>query len=219
MNSRRVSTAGIFATAAIAALMIMLPQSDARASGLLGPGGSAIAALPPNGAGLPMSPTQAAPRTPPPQVYLGGSKAAGRVAEVYVRVAENVFLAVNEAPQHLQKSGERWVDIEFPDLLANDLGSARAILNQSEAGVQVGDVVEIKFAHKSNPRYFPVKEITRVTQLVARRDEMLAKDFERRILTRNRQDASPPDWLTRARTTLPTSPSPATRTITANAGR
>ena len=219
MNNRRVSTAGIFAMAAMTALMIMLPQSDALASGLFGPGGSAIAALRPNGAGLTVSPAQAAPRTPPPQAYLGGTNATGRVAEVYVKAAENVFLAVREAPRHLQTSGERWADIEFPDLLADDTGSARALLNQSEAGVQVGDVVEIKFAHKNNPRYFPVKEVTRVTQFVASRDEMLAKDFERRILARNRQDAAPADGLARARTALPAGPNPAPRTTTADAGR
>lgn len=219
MNNRRVSTAGIFATAAMAALLIMLPQSGSLASGPVGPIDSAIAALPPNGAGLSMSPTQAAPGTAPPAVYLGGSKAAGRVAEVYVKVAENVFLAVREAPRHLQTSGERWADIEFPELLANDTGSARALLNQSEAGVQVGDVVEIKFAHKNNPRYFPVKEVTRVTQFVASRDEMLAKDFERRILARNRQDAAPADWLARARAALPAGPNRAPRTTTADAGR
>ena len=177
-----------------------------------------MGALPPNAA-MPMSPAQAAPRTPPPQAYLGGTNATGRVAEVYVKAAENVFLAVREAPRHLQTSGERWADIEFPDLLADDTGSARALLNQSEAGVQVGDVVEIKFAHKNNPRYFPVKEVTRVTQFVASRDEMLAKDFERRILARNRQDAAPADGLARARTALPAGLNPAPRTTTADAGR
>ncbi|MGP1675585.1 MAG: hypothetical protein ACTS6J_00320 [Burkholderiales bacterium] len=219
MNNRRISTAGIFATAAIAALVIMLPQSDSLASGLVGPGASAIAALPPGGARLPMPPAQAAPKTPPVEGYLGGTKATGRVAQVYVKVAENVFLALNQAPQHLRQSGERWADIEFPDLLANDIGSARALLNQSEAGVQVGDVVEIKFAHKDNTRYFPVKELTRVTQFVARSDEMLAKDFERRILARNRQGAAPADWLMQARTALPSGASPAARTSTAEAGR
>ena len=138
---------------------------------------------------LMLMPALAAPKAPAPEAYLGGTKTTGRVAEVYIKVAENVFLAVNQAPEHLRKSAERWVDIEFPDLLADDIGSARALLNQSQAGVQVGDVVEIKFAHKNNPRYFPVKEVTRVTQFVASRDEMLAKDFERRILARNRQDA------------------------------
>jgi hypothetical protein len=89
--------------------------------------------------------------------------------------------------------------VQFPELLANDTGSARAILNRSEAGVNVGDVVEIKFAHKTNTRYFPVKEVTRVTEVVATRDQALAKDFERRILARNTQNTSMPAWLANAR--------------------
>ena len=218
MKFKPVSTIGICATAGMALMMIMLSPSDSSGSAAFGSLGSAIAALPPSAAGLPVSPPQAAPNAPPPEAYLGGTKATGRVAEVYVKVAENVFLAMNQAPEHVRKSAERWVDIEFPDLLANDIGSARAVLNQSEAGVQVGDVVEIKFAHRDNPRFFPVKEVTRVTEFVARRDEMLAQDFARRILARNRQGASPPDWLAHARA-LPFSPSPAPRTTTADAAR
>ncbi len=217
MNDRSVLTAGILATAGIALLMFMLPQSNALESGRFGSVGSAIDALPPSGAGLSGSPMQAAPKTPAPEAYLGGSKATGRVAEVYVQVADNVFLAVNQAPEHLRNRAERWVDIEFPDLLADNIGSARARLNRSEIAVQVGDVVEIKFAHRDNPRYFPVKELTRVTELVARRGEMLAKDFERRILARNRQDAAPPGWLAHAQT-LPSVPGAAPRT-TATAAR
>lgn len=215
MNYRPVLKVGILASAGVAALMLMLSQLQPLEYGLFGSVASAIDALPPSGAGRSLSPAQAA-GTPPAQAYLGGTKATGRVAQLYVRVAENVFLDVNQAPKHLQESGERWVDIEFPDLLANDTASARALLNQSEAGVQVGDVVEIKFAHKSNPRYFPVKEITRVTQLVAGRDEMLAKDFERRIVARNRQEATPPDWLARARTALPAGAQAATTTADAS---
>ncbi len=216
MDERSVSTVGIFVAAGIALLLFMLPQSDTLESGLFGSVGSAIDALPPSGAGPRMSPMQAAPKAPSPELYLGGAKASGRVAEIYVKVSENVFLAVNQAPEHLRKSAERWVDIEFPDLLANDIGSARAVLNQTEAGVQVGDVVEIKFAHKDNPRYFPVKESTRVTEFVAGRDDMLAKDFARRILARNGHGASPQDWLAQA-PILPFSPSPASRRITADA--
>jgi hypothetical protein len=219
MNDKPVLAVGIYVSAGIALLMFMLPQSDALEPGLIGSVGRTIDALPPSGAGRSMSPTQAAPMVPPPELYLGGTKATGRVAEVYVKVAQNVFLAVNQAPEHLRKDAERWVDIEFPDLLANDIGSARAVLNQSEAGAQVGDVVEIKFAHKDNPRYFPVKEVTRVTEFVARKDEMLAKDFERRILARNGRGASPPpDWLAQA-STLPSRPSSAPRTTTADARR
>jgi len=218
MNDRPSLEVGIFVTVGIVLLMFMLPQSDAIEPGPIDSVGSGIDALPSSGAGRSMSPTQAAPMVPPPEGYLGGTKATGRVAEVYVKVAKNVFLAVNQAPEHLRKDAERWVDVEFPDLLANDIGSAHAVLNQGEVGVRVGDVVEIKFAHKDNPRYFPVNEVTRVTEFVARKDEMLAKEFERRILARNRHGASPQDWLAHAQT-LPSSRSPAPRTTTADARR
>jgi len=190
---------GIFATAGIAALMIMLSQSDSIETSAASSVADAIDALPPSGAGFAAMP--APPKTP--QAYLGGSKANGRVAEVYVKAADNVFLALNQAPKHLQESGERWVDVEFPELLANDVGSARAVLNQAEAAVQVGDVVEIKFAHKKNPRFFPVKERTRVTQFVARKGEMLAKEFERRIIARTRGSEPSPEWLRHARASVP----------------
>lgn len=220
MNDGQDSTLGLLIVACISIIgllfsMNQLGEPGSRTSGSVG---SAIDALPPSGAGLPTSSAQTAPNTSPVEAYLGGTKATGRVAEVYVKVAENVFLAVNQAPQHLRQNAERWVDIEFPDLLANDIGSARAVLNQSEAGVQVGDVVEIKFAHKDNPRYFPVKEVTRVTEFVARRDEMLAKDFERRILARNGHGASPSHWLALA-PTPPSGPSASRLTTTADATR
>jgi hypothetical protein len=218
MNDRPVLAVGVMVTAGMAMLMSMPAESDTLESGPSSPVGRAIGALPPSGAGMPMLRTQASPKAPPPGVYFGGAKATGRVAEIYVRVAENVFLAVNQAPEHLRKSAERWVDIEFPNVLANGIGSARAVLDQSEAAVQLGDVVEIKFAHKDNPRYFPVNEVTRVTKLVARSDEILANDFERRILARNVHGAAPPDWLAQAQT-LPSSPSPATRASTADARR
>ena len=137
MSYRRNSIMGIFATAGIAALMIMLSPSDTLEPEASTSIGKAIDALPPSGAGLAAMPAPAKA----PRAYLGGSKATGRVAEVYVKVADNVFLALNQAPRHLQESSERWVDVEFPELLANGAGAARALLNQAEAGVEVGDVV------------------------------------------------------------------------------
>ncbi|MBI2961146.1 MAG: hypothetical protein HYY28_12605 [Betaproteobacteria bacterium] len=121
-----------------------------------------------------------------PEVYLGGARATGRVAQVYVRVAGDVFLAADRVPEHLRKNAERWVEVQFRESLADRIGSARAVFNQREAELQVGDVVEVKFGYETNPRFFPLKEITRVTKLVARKDEMLAKDYERGILARNR---------------------------------
>jgi hypothetical protein len=220
MDDKQDSTVALLIVACISliGMLIAVSQLDGLGSGYSGSLGSYIDALPPSGAGRPSSPPQAKPNASPAGEYLGGSNATGRVAAVYVKVAENVFLALDRAPAHLREGAERWVDIEFPDLLANDIGSARAMLNQDEAGVQVGDVVEIKFAHKDNPRFFPVKELTRVTQLVARRDEMLAKEFERRILARNGHGTPPPQWLALA-PTPPSSPSGSAWTIAADAAR
>jgi hypothetical protein len=202
----------------MAALLLMLPPPGASAAGTLSALGSAVDALPPSAAGRPALPPQTLPAPPPaPEAYLGGTRATGRVAEVYVRVAENVFLAAGRTPEHLRRGAERWVDIEFPELLADDTGAARAFLHRGAAEVQVGDVVEIKFAHKDNPRFFPVKERTRVTALVAKRNETLARDYARRILARSGPGAAPvPEWLARA---LPALPGDAAATSTAAAGR
>ncbi len=166
-----------------------------------------INAPPATAAGLPSSPMQvqdSSPATVPAiapapertqETDLGGTAAAGRVAQVYVKVADNVFLAVDRAPDHLRASAERWVEVQFPEMLANDTGAARAALNRSDSAVRVGDVVAIRFAHRDNSRFFPVKEFNRVTEVVATRNQMLAKDFERRIFERNDQRPPLPGWL------------------------
>ena len=203
MNTGSTVTVGVFVTAVATALALILPQPGTVAPGTSGPISSAIAALPPTGAGLPNPPMPASTGAAHHDTYLGGSKATGRVAEVYVKVAENVFVAADRVPEHLRKDAERWVDVQFPELLGGDVESARAVLRQSEPGVQVGDVVEIKFAHKDNPRFFPVRETTRVTALVAKKDEMLAKEYEQRILARSGHGTSTPLWLTQARMSVP----------------
>ncbi len=107
--------------------------------------------------------------------YLGGTTAPGRVAEVYLRGGSNVFLALKHAPQHLRQDAERWVDVEFADSRANEIAPAPTVVNRSQTGVQVGDAVQIQFAHRENPRYFPLKEAARVTALVNTRNETLAQ--------------------------------------------
>lgn len=209
MNDRQVSVLGLAIAAGMIALLFALTRVGEFDQGISASVSSAIDALPASGAGLPSAPAQAA--------YLGGTLATGRVAQVYVKVAENVFLELNQAPQHLRTGAERWVDVQFPELLANGTGAARAILERSEAGVEVGAVVEIKFAHKHNPRFFPVKEHTRVTALVASKNQMLAKDFERRILARNGHGASAPQWLSQASVAASAPSLP--HTTTASAGR
>ena len=72
-------------------------------------------------------------------------------------------------------------------MLANGSGTTRAMIDSSQPMIAVGDVVEIRFAHKDSresAKFFPVKETTRVTELVAKRDEKLAADYERRIAAR-----------------------------------
>ena len=190
MNDRRLSIFGILSFAAlVSTLYVLAPQPvEAPRAGdaVIG----AIDALPATAAGNVDS-------TGPAQVYMGGTAAQGRVSQLYVKAAENLFISVDRAPRKLLESPDRWVEVEFPELLANGSESARAMITSVEAGIQVGDVVEIKFAHKDNLRFFPVKEVTRVTSLVAHRDEMIAKDFERRILARNGQLAPEDDVLTR----------------------
>jgi len=217
MNHKAVSVAGILIGIGIALPLPLLPCAQAVEFRLSAPAASAINALPASGAGLATASAPEAPQAPP-QAYLGGTSATGRVAAIYIKVGENVFLAADQASAHIRKDAERWVEIEFPELLANDTGSARARLQQSEAAVEVGDVVGIRFAHKDNPRYFPMKDVTRVTEFVARKDEMLARDYQRRILARNGHGSAAPDWLTHAAAHAPAAPS-AERTTTANAGR
>jgi len=190
MNDKRLSIVGILSFATLVGTLCVLAPQRAEAPLAEGVVIGAIDSLPATAAGNVESTGSA-------QVYMGGTAAQGRVSQLYVKAAENLFIAVDQAPRNLLKSPDRWVEVEFPELLANGSESARAMITSVEAGIRVGDVVEIKFAHKDNLRFFPVKEVTRVTSLVAHRDEMIAKDFERRILARNGQLAPEDDVLTR----------------------
>ena len=219
MNDKQISMLGLSVAVGMIGVMFTLNRWVEPGTGSANSVTSAIDALPSSAAGLPGSSVSTEPaRAQRSDAYLGGTLATGRVAEVYVKVGENVFLAVDQAPQHLRTSAERWVDVQFPELLANDTGSVRAVLNRGEAGVRIGDVVEIKFAHKTNSRYFPVKELTRVTELVAGRDQPMAKDFERRILARNGESASPAKLLSQA-WALPSGQNRLPQSTTADAGR
>ncbi len=189
MNDKSNSTIGVFAISAIVGLLALLPQAGMPGTAKGVAPEDYLNSLPPSAAGFPSPHASTSPAS-----YLGGTKATGRVAEVYVRAAENVYVAADRAPEQMRRSSERWVDIEFPELLADEIESVRAVLEPAETGVQVGDVVEVKFAHKDNPRYFPVKELTRVTELVAKKGEMLARDFERRILARSGRAPAPAPW-------------------------
>ncbi len=111
-----------------------------------------------------------------PELYGGGTNATGRFTEVYVKTAENVFLVADRAPDHLRRNAERWVDIQFVESRSAEIGSTQPVLNQSEADIHVGDLVEVQFTHRDNSGIFPVKELTRATKLAARKREMPANE-------------------------------------------
>ena len=215
MTERSVSLVLVLVTAALLS-MIFTPSSHNE-------GGAArserlaldLNAMPPSAAGMPSSSASQEPLSGERKDgYIGGTKSTGRVAGIYLKVAQGVFLSIDRAPETLRKTAERWVDVEFPDVLANGSVAARAFISEAQAGIRTGDIVEVKFAHKASgdtARYFPVKEITRVTELVAKRDEMLARDYEQRIFARNARGsvresplagaappAARPAWLSQA---------------------
>ena len=126
--------------------------------------------------------------------YLGGTRAIGRVTQVYLKGGDNLFLALGQAPQHLRKNAERWVDVEFADLRAHDSAPARVVLKQNQAAVEAGDVVEIQFAHRENPRYFPLKEASRATAFAPTGNEALAQSYAQRTPERAAAGALPAFW-------------------------
>jgi len=131
------------------------------------------------------------------EAVLGGKRLVGRVRNLYVRVANNVLLDATQAPRSMiTRDSVHFVDVEFQELLPNGTEATRAqLVDMSD--VQVGDIVEIRIAHKDNPNFFPVKEVTRVTELVARSDTALARDFARSI-TLARRGVSPLQALLQA---------------------
>ncbi len=203
MTERSVSLILVLVTGAMLAMIFTLSSHDAAGPARSEPKADKlkadklaldINALSPTAAGAPSSSEITPPAaTRSGEGYIGGTKATGRVAGIYLKVNQGVFLALDRAPETLRKTAERYVDVQFPELLANGSGAARAFLSDSQSAVVVGDIVEIKFAHKASKetaRFFPVKEITRVTELVARRDETLARDFEQRIMARTNPGAA-----------------------------
>lgn len=132
-----------------------------------------------------------------PEVASGGKRLVGVVRNLYVRVANNLLLDAAHAPRTtITRDTVRFADVEFPECLPN---GAEAILAQlvDLPDVQVGDIVELRIAHKDNPKFFPVKEVTRVTELVAKGDTALARDFARSIML-SRHGDSPPQGMAQA---------------------
>jgi len=184
----------VLAAVGTIALIALIARPDEPKTGPAMLSAIEINALPATGAGIPSGPQFSAPPAPAQVVpaprsdaYMGGTKAKGVVSEIYLKVGQGVFLALDQAPAHLRNSAERWVEVEFPDVLANGSGTTRAMIDSNQPSIALGDVVEIRFAHKESrdsARFFPVKETTRVTELVAKHDEKLAAEFQRRVYAR-----------------------------------
>ncbi len=193
MTERSVSLVLVLVTAALLSMIFTLSSHNGGVAARQENLGHDLNAMPPSAAGMPSSgAAQEQLGGERKDGYIGGTKSTGRVAGIYLKVAQGVFLSIDRAPETLRKTAERWVDVEFPDVLANGSVAARAFINEGQAGIRSGDIVEVKFAHKTSgdaARYFPVKELTHVTELVAMRDEMLARDYEQRIFARNARGA------------------------------
>ena len=201
MNKSSGVAAGVLATAiAAAAIYVFLSGAPADiATGPISfheaapPAPEDINTLPPAAAGVPSSiplphaPARAAtvPDADAQRDHLGGTTAKGRVRDVYVRVAGGVLQELAHAMPH-QREGWHYVDIEFPDPIANGVAGARALVPERETAVGVGDVVEMRFARKGNANFFSARERDLVTEIVARADSALARDYQRRIVARAR---------------------------------
>ena len=151
----------------------------------------ALAGLPPTAAGPMSSADLPASRaaTPVERTDIGGTVATGQVTQVYVRVEQGVYLAWDRTPEPLRRKGEVYADVRFPEALANGADSTLAYIGRGVDDLRAGDIAEVRFAHRAVAAVgaasaFPVREVTRMTELVARNGSPMARDIERRILAR-----------------------------------
>ncbi len=136
-------------------------------------------------AGLALPATAADPHErQQPSAASGGAQRVGVVRNHYVRLANNLLVDAARAPG-ADRDAKHFVDVEFPQ---DPTRGTNAILAQlvDVADVQVGDIVEIRIAHRDNPKFFPVKEVTKVTEVVAKSDTALARAFVRGITLASR---------------------------------
>lgn len=125
-------------------------------------------------------------------VSLDGTAAKGRVERIFVRLAQGLLIDMAIALPE-QRNGLRYATIEFPAPLANGTTLARALIPASDLQLNIGDVIEMRFAHKDvkGPyvqNIFPVIERDKVTALVAKAGTAVAQDYQRRIASRNAAD-------------------------------
>ncbi|MBI4290549.1 MAG: hypothetical protein HY661_03600 [Betaproteobacteria bacterium] len=176
-------------------------MNSERAASLAGIGAIAMLLA---GLALPAS-AASVPESHGLETAAGGKRLLGQVRNLYVRLANNVLLEAARAPATMiARDAVHFVDVEFSEPLPNGTEAIRAQLVDI-SGVQVGDIVEIRIAHKDNPHFFPVREVTRVTELIAKNDTALARNFVRgtapaptgisplQAMLRNGQDAGPVD--------------------------
>ena len=119
-----------------------------------------------------------------------GSTARGRVARMFYRTHDNIFLSAEHTPT-LQRIPERlYAEVEYPERLKSGALSVLSRIDERFGDVRIGDVVDLRLAHKHDPKNFPVRETTRVTALVARSDSVLARAFETSIAARKAADVA-----------------------------
>lgn len=119
-----------------------------------------------------------------------GSQPRGRVSRMFYRTHDNIFLAAEYTPT-LQRVPERlYAEVEYPDRLKSGALSMLTRVDEKFGDVRIGDIVDIRIAHKHDSKNFPVRETTRVTALVARSDTALAQAFEARIVARKGSDTT-----------------------------
>ena len=119
-----------------------------------------------------------------------GSKPRGRVSRMFYRTHDNIYLAAEYTPT-LQRVPERlYAEVEYPDRLKSGALSVLTRVDEKFGDVRIGDVVDVRIAHKHDSKNFPVRETTRVTALVARSDSALAQAFEARIVARKGSDTA-----------------------------
>jgi predicted transglutaminase-like cysteine proteinase len=116
----------------------------------------------------------AEPRVKP---FPGGTLVTGRVSGLYVRLQESIFLATERASRLQRERSERWASVQFNSVDENGPATVLAMLNSAES-VNVGDVVEVRFANSSNSTYVTMKEFNRVTRVIGRSGERMALDTQ-----------------------------------------
>ncbi len=129
---------------------------------------AAITGLPPSAAG------------PMPGADLPGSRSAA---------------PIDRAPEFLRRKAEVYADVRFPEALANGAESTLAYIGRGVDDLKQGDIAEVRFAHRAvaavgGVSAFPVHEVTRMTELVARKGTPMARDIERRILARTQGNSN-----------------------------